>query len=254
MTEAPAEVESVHTRLLKCALEVEAARAYWAQPSAPTSAEHAFEAYWFGAKSLPRVKVLLTNLRARFDAFPESLPILRAWPMSPSTRTAICHWHLQLSDPLYRAFSGTFLPQRRERLRQEITRDLVIRWVEDQGPGRWTASTRIQFASKLMSCAFGAGLLASNRDPRELRWPTIENQGLEYMLYLLRGVKTQGSLLDNPYFASVGLTGAGLQERLRALPGLVFSRQGGVIDFGWRYPSLTAWASNLVDTAREDFA
>jgi hypothetical protein len=49
-------------------------------------------------------------LRARFDAFPNALHVLQRWPhMSPDTRRVVCHWHLQLSDPLYRDFTGTFL-------------------------------------------------------------------------------------------------------------------------------------------------
>ncbi len=247
MSEAPQGVQQVHTRLLKCALGVDDARAYWARAHQPVSAERAFEDYWFGAKSIARVKVLLTNFRARFDAFPESLPVLRTMTMSASTRSAICHWHLQLADPLYRAFTGTFLPERQHLLRREFTRDLVIGWVEDQGPGRWTASTRIQFASKLLSAAFSAGLLTRNRDPRTPIWPPIEDRALEYLLHLLRGVKMQGTLLDNPYLTSVGLSGNDLEERLRRLPSIKFTRQGSLVDMVWHHSSLTAWAASIAE-------
>lgn len=246
MTERPREETQVHTRLLKCALEVEEARAFWAQADSGDQAtpEQAFEGYWFGARSLPRIKVLLTNLRARFSAFPNALWVLHRWPaMSPSVRRSIAHWHLQLADPLYRAFSGDALVQRRQRHEPTITRDIVVKWVGDQGPGRWTMPTRIQFASKLLSAAYSAGLVCSRRDPRPVVVPRTEDEALEYALYLLREVEFEGGLLDNPYFRSVGLEGDFLESRLRSLEGLAFERQGDLVDFGWRFPDLASWAN-----------
>lgn len=248
MTQRPSETASVHTRLLKCALEVEDSRAYWhrwrAEPA--IGSQEAFDEYWFGARSLARVKVLLTNFRARFDVLPEAVAVLSRWPhMDPGTRTLICHWHLQFSDPMYRRFTGEYLTKRRERGRHETTRDLVIAWVDDQGPGRWTTTTRIQLASKLMSSAYAAGLLATNRDPRTIRVPRVEDDALAYLMYLLRGSDFEGTLLSNPYTASVGLEGYFLEERLSSVPGLTFQRQGDLQDFGWSYSGLTTWGGAL---------
>lgn len=245
MKTSPSEATDVHTRLLKCALEVEDARAYWSHAGncKPITAQRAFDEYWFGARSLSRVEVLLTNMRARFDAFPTALLVLHRWPgMSPDTRRLVCHWHLQLADPLYRLFTGYFFPERRAGARPEVTRDLVVSWVGDQGPGRWTMSTRIQFASKLLSAAFSAGLITSNRDPRPLAIPRVPDDALEYLMYILREVSFEGTLLDNHYVASVGLLGSVLEDRLANLPGVRFRRQGDLIDFGWRYGDFAAWA------------
>lgn len=245
MTLSGAETTLVHTRLLKCALEVDDTRAYWqhTRPGVDPSPSQAFEAYWFGAKSLARVKVLLTNFRARYDAFPAALRALHRWRhMQPNVRALICHWHLQLSDPLYRSFTGAYLVQRRDGLRADVTRDLVVAWVAEQGPGRWTMATRIQLASKLLSAAFAAGLVANNRDPRSLTWPRVGDDALTYLMYLLREVKFTGTLTDNVYLRSVGLDGGMLDDRLRALDALQFRRQGDLVDFGWRYPSLDLWA------------
>jgi hypothetical protein len=239
----PREVTDVHTRLLKCALEVDDARAFWAHATPGASAQHAFDAYWFGARSLPRVEVLLANMRARFAAFPPALDVLHRWPdMSPDTRQLICHWHLQLSDPLYRRFTGHFLVARRLG-RPELTRDLVVAWVSAEAPDRWTMPTRIQCASKLLSAAFSAGLLASNRDPRPLSLPRVPDDALAYLLHLLRETDFAGTLLDNPYTASVGLDPSTLEDRLRTLPALAFRRQGDLFDFGWRHDGLLAWAA-----------
>lgn len=243
------EVQDVHTRLLKCTLEPEDSRAYWAHTDGSTAvdAKSAFERFLFGERSLRRVKVLLTNLRARYDAFPPALRVLHRWRPSVETRLLVCHWHVQLTDPLYRAFSGEFLLERRERGRHDVTRDVVMAWVETQGPGRWTAGTRTQFASKLLSAAHGAGLVASKRDPRPLSFPSVPDEALEYLLYLLRAVEHTGSTLRNPYLRSVGLEGELLYERLRALPALRFRRQGELLDPGWRYPGLEAWAAQRAD-------
>lgn len=242
----PQEVTQVHTRLLKCALQIEESRAYWAHTDGTNAVtvQQAFDEYWFGARSLAWVEVLLNNMRARFDAFPDALGVLHRWSaITPDLRRLICHWHLQLADPLYRAFTGEFLVARRSGPRPEVTRALVVTWVGEQGPGRWTMATRIQFASKLLSAAFAAGLVAAKRDPRPLVVPRVVDAALAYLLYLLREVQFAGTLLENPYLASVDLQGTLLEERLRKLPGLTFQRQGDLVDFGWHYATLTEWAT-----------
>lgn len=237
-----------HSRLLKCALQVEETRAYWERRrGGPPTPVKAFEGYWFGAKSLARVEVLLANLRHRYEAFPPSLEALGRWRgMSAQTRRVICHWHLQLADPLYRHFTSSYLDERRKSLRQEVTRALVAEWVEAHGPMGWTRGTRIQFASKLLSSAFAAGLVGSARDPRRLTLPRVEDEALEYLLYLLREVEFDGTLLDNPYLRSVGIDGADLERRLAPSPAVRLERQNSLVDFRWSYPDLSAWAAGRV--------
>jgi hypothetical protein len=254
MTGVPKEETHVHGRILKCALEVEDARACWthAGQGQAATAQRAFDEYWFGAKSLPRIEVLLTNMRARFDAFPGALETLHRWPhMSPDTPRVICHWHLQSSDPLYRGFTGEYLVARRMGPRAEVTRDLVVGWIGEHGVERWTMATRIQSASKMLSAAHAAGLVTSARDPRPLETPRVPDEALEYLMYLLRGIQFEGTLLGNPYVASVGLDGGAIEDRLRALPRLMFRRQGDLIDFGWKDSDLTAWADACFGRANE---
>ncbi len=246
MTARPAEVVEVHTRLLKCTLEVENSREYWARIGLgeTATARAAFDQCWFGARSYDRATEILAHLRARFDPYPEALQVLAGWShMGPDTRRLICHWHFQLSDPLYRAFTGCFLVERRAGTRASVTRDLVTAWVEEQHPRRWSLTTRIQFASKLLSTAAAAGLVDGKRDPRPLRYPRVGDQALAYIVYCLRSVDHAGTLLANPYLASVGLEGVDLEDRLRRLDGLRLSRQGDLIEVHWSHPSLAAWAS-----------
>jgi hypothetical protein len=243
----PREEGQQYTRLLKCTLVIEESRAYWRHVGlggSAVTARRAFDEYWFGARSLDRIEVLLGSLRARYDAYPAALRVLSQWTgMDPETRRLICHWHLQLSDPLYRRFTGDYLVDRHHRPEPTVSHDLALGWVSRQDPGRWNMATRAQFASKLLSSAHAAQLVTSTQDPRPLSYPRVPDLALSYLLYLLRGVHFAGTLLDNPYTRSVGLAGRAFEARLRSLPGIAFGRQGDLVDFGWSHPDLESWAA-----------
>jgi hypothetical protein len=203
----------------------------------------AFEQRWFGSKSLERVRYLLANFVSRYDAFPEALSVLQHWrSMDAATRQAVCHFHLQLADPLYRRFTGSFLVERRGVRDASVSRNSVLRWLKSEYPDRWSDATYVQFASKLLSAASEAGLISPKRDPRSLLVPKVSDEALAYLLYLLRGVRFAGTLTENPYLASVGLTEGFLDQRLRALRGLTYRRMGHLVEFEWDAPSLSAWA------------
>jgi hypothetical protein len=241
------EVTEVHTRLLRLTLAEPECRAYWehVDPSVPLArrAEVAFEERWFGAKSMARVRTLIATLGARFDPFPEALEVLHAWRgMSAATRVLVCHIHLQLSDPVYRAFTGEFLVQRRAAGHARVGRDQVERWVHATWGERWAAVTRLKFASNLLTAAGEAGLVGGRREPRPLTWPAITDEALVYGLYLLRDTEFEGRLFENPYLASVGLTGEVLGSRLRSIDALHVRRLGDVVDVEWAAPDLRRWA------------
>src|SRR4051794_22699346 len=84
------ETTEPHSRLLRCSLCIDESRAYWSQvdPDAPrVSSVGAFEASWFGTKSEAWTTELLSNMRVRFDAFPDALRVLARWrSMTPETR------------------------------------------------------------------------------------------------------------------------------------------------------------------------
>ena len=115
-------------------------------------------------------------------------------------------------------------------------------WIEQKQPGRWGISTRLRYASALLSCAHYAGLLATNKDPRPITTPRVTNRALAYILHLLRQTTHTGSLLDNPYLSSVGLTEAVLEGRLRLLPGVTYRRMGHLVELDWQHSDLTSWA------------
>lgn len=241
------EVTEIHTRLLRLALGVEESRAYWERidPSVPPASRPltAFQERWFGGKSLDRVRFLLAAFAERFDQFPGTLEALRRFVSAdPITRQVLCHFHVQLSDPIYRTFTGRFLVRRRGLRGASVDRDVTARWIRDEYPERWSAATEVQFASKLLSAASEAGIVTSKKDPRTILIPKVSDLALGYILYTLRGIRFEGTLLENPYLASLGLTDRFLEQRLRGLPGLSYRRLGDVVDFEWAYPNVVAWA------------
>jgi hypothetical protein len=239
------EEDRLHTRVLKCTLELANSRVFWAQSSSvgPMQAEEAFEAGWFGHRSLTRMRELLTNLRARYGAFPAALQVLHRWQgMGGDTQKLICHWHLQLSDPLYRLFSGTFLPDRLLQGQPTVSKQQVVTWLGEAGGGRWAGSTRLQLASKLLSSAHSAGLIQGKRDPRPIVFPLVPDDALTYLVHLLREVDFEGTVVENPYLRSVGLEGSLLNDRLKRLPDLRYGRQGDLVDMGWKHEGLAEWA------------
>lgn len=245
-----AEETRVHTRLQRLALGIEESRAYWANvdPEVPAAERSlaAFSGRWFGAKSLERVRVLLPYLAARYDAFPNALSVLRKWrSMDPDARRVVCHWHLQLTDPIYRRFAGEFLPARREVPDATFDRDAALRWMRSTFPDRWGEGTLVQFASKLLSAGTEAGLLSPAPDPRHLLLPRVPDEAIAYLLYLLREVRFDGTLADNPYLRSVGLVDAVLDHRLRGAAGVHLRRVGNVCEFEWTYPDLLHWVEAL---------
>lgn len=248
ITPAPSrgEVTEVHSRLLRCSLCADESRAYWSNvdPDRPReSAVRAFEQSWFGAKSEPWTAELLSNMRLRFDAFPDALRVLAGWRgMRFETRRLICHLHVQLTDPLYRAFVGTFLAERRESIRPSVQRQAVIDWVVEFGPPHWALKTQLHFATRLLSCSLAAGLLGGNRDPRDAIVPRVPDEVLSYLLYLLRDLTFDGTLITNPYLASLGIIGSVVDERFNALSSIDFRRIGSTFEIAWRYPNLASWA------------
>jgi hypothetical protein len=227
-------------------LAVEDCYAYWQQ--ADTSIPHgdrarvAFDRRWFGAKSEARVRTIITDMVERFDAYPQALALLqRLGSVASELRPFICHLHTQLADPIYRKFTGEFLPARREAGHASIDRDAVARWADSLDPGRWSATTCIKFGSNLLATAFDAGLVGARRDPRKLTVPHVPELFVGYALYLLRDTQLQGTLTDNPYLRSLGLTPDSFRLLAPRLPDVNVAELGGAMELTWLQPDLMSW-------------
>lgn len=242
----PCEVTAVHTRILRNMLACDDSYAYWQRVdvTVPASdrARLAFEQRWFGARSEARVITLVGDMVARFDAYPEALSLLHELGTVPAPlRPLICHVHTQLTDPIYRRFTGELLPARRDQGTTTIDRDTVARWIESLAPGRWAAATSIKFASNLLSTALDAGLVRGKRDPRPINTSPVPDAIIGYVLYLLRGVGIDGTLTDNPYLRSLGVRPDNFASVTAGVPGIRFAELAGVTELTFLEPSLTAW-------------
>ena len=245
----PSEATVVHTYLLRLALAVEDTSSYWERLDSsvpiPKRAKAAFEQQWFGAMSLDRVRYLITSFVVRYDTFPNALTVLSRWPsMDISTRQVICHWHLQLSDPIYRRFTGELLPKRRALREPNVDRDITLQWLKAEFPDKWSESTCFQLAGKLLTAAREAGLV-SRRDPRTLSFPRVSDHALAYLLYLLRETRFEGTLTSSPYLKSVGLDEHLMTQRMPSLPGVALRKASGGLVFDWAHKDLASWVKEV---------
>lgn len=241
----PAETTEIHTRMLRMGLAVDDSRTYWQHADRQPTVEAAFEQRWFGSRTMARVRYLVNNFVHRFGAFEPSV-LRRLSDLELKDRAVICHWHVQFSDPLYRAFTGEVLPGRRNHPRPTIDRTTVVRFVDRQTEGRWASSTSQRMAAGLMACATEAGLCEGSAATRPLKLPRVSDLALGYLLHLLREVKFAGTLRENPYLASVEIDGSEWDERLRRMPGVEYRRAGDVLELQWSCPDLAAWAAEAL--------
>lgn len=245
------EATEIHTRMLRLGLGAEDSRAYWEnanrQLSEAERAKVAFEERWFGSRTMARVRYLVSNFIHRYDTYPRALQVLHRWnPVDPRERNVLCHWHVQLSDPLYREFTGSILPGRRLHPEPTIDRTTTLRFVDRKVEGRWASSTSQRMAAGLLACACEAGLCEGSSAVRPLRLPRVSDLALGYLLQLLREVEFEGSLRENPYLSSVGIDSVEWEQRLRRMPWVRYARAGNVHDLSFEHASLLEWAEAVL--------
>jgi hypothetical protein len=250
----PSEVTEAHTHLLRLMLSVSDCESYFESVDPTLTGEArvqaAFEGRWFGPKSLPRVRTLLANMALRFDRFPDALFVLRSYRVPPSWRALACHWHLQLADPVYRAFTGSFLPDRVEAGLHTVDRGTVTRWAAEFGARGWSPVTNQKLASNLLGAAHEAGFLDGKRDPRRILLPAAGDLALGYLLYLLRSVEFAGTLARNDYLAGVGVRAGDFVGRCGGAAGVRVLGNGSVHSVEWAYADLSAWAAARLELRR----
>ncbi len=243
---AAAESTKEHTHILRVMLAVEDCVAYWRAPSEDFSRKKrglaAFHGHWFGTKSEARVKTLMGDMALRFDAFPLGLAAIRTWQPPQTLAPWLCHFHTQLADPIYRKFTGEYLPKRINQGYANVDREAVARWVQDEWPGRWSASTCIKFGANMLSAASDAGLLKDKRDPRKLSRPRVPQLALEYLLYLLKDTAIEGGIMESAYIRSVAPDSETQRDAFRGLVNVRLEAHGEVQNFEWSYPDLATWA------------
>ena len=243
---ALSERQEVQTRLLRVGLAVDESRAYW-RLADPTKRSHdlvetAFEEQWFGTKSFQRVSYLINTVSDRIGGGTEEL---LAWdPENPQDRAWVCHWHLQRTDIIYRQFTDQYVCGLLKSDDPTLEKASTLEWLHTLAPGRWSGSTADRLATGLISSLSEAGYCDITPLPRPLVAPELSDHALAYLLYLLKRMTFEGSLLDNPYLRSSTVE-IDLQERLQHLPQIEAEPGDGSGGLQWKHDTFTGWMKSL---------
>ena len=141
-----------------------------------------------------RVKVLLTNMRARFDAFPPALAVLHRWPA-----------HVAGHTPGYLPLAPAALRPALPRVHRRLPGRAARRAARPRSPATWSSAGSAQQGPGGGRCrrAFSSPASCSprptrpawsrrNRDPRPLVVPRVADDALAYLMYLLRERAVRG--------------------------------------------------------------
>ncbi len=242
---ALAERQEVQTRLLRVGLAVDESRAYWrlADPTIPSQdlVERAFEEQWFGTKSIQRVSYLINTVSDRIGGGTEEL---LAWdPEDAQDRAWVCHWHLQRTDIIYRQFTDQYVCELLKSDDPVLDKSSTLEWLHTLAPGRWNGSTADRLATGLISSLSEAGYCDVTPLPRPLAAPVLSDHALAYLLYLLKRMTFEGSLLDNPYIRS-SASESSLKQRLQQLPNFD-AESANNSNLQWTHDSFTSWLNSL---------
>lgn len=206
------EVTTPHTGLLRLGLAASHSVTFWSRATTDQSVDQlcatAEKERWFGDLTPSRLKYLVRQLQKRFPYPARELLTFQARP-EPHQNTLICHWHLQLVDPLYRAYTSSFLLGCWSSPTTTVSIDASASWVKAQPSAkRWAGNTQRRMASGLLSAATEAGLVArTGRNERELKLPPVDSKDLAYLHRLL----LRADAVDNEetYLMSVGKSAVG---------------------------------------------
>lgn len=201
------EVTSPHTGLLRLGLALPQSMLFWQKATqdlgVPELAEQAVQESWFPELSEKRARYMIGQLQKRFPF--ELRQLLGFAPRLESIQNQVlCHWILQLTDPLYRNYTAEFLLACWSRPTTTVTVDESAEWVSRQRLcSAWQPVTVRRMASGLLSAATDAGLcLGSGRAERELRLPPVTESDVELLKDILRLAKAEQHL--STYLVSVG--------------------------------------------------
>ncbi len=249
-----AESNELPKHLPRCAMLVEESLAYWEHIDPRSSPEDRLDEArrdrWFGPPQHPsRISNLLTELAARFDAFPHALRLLQSIALPPASCPLVCHVHFALADVRYRRFTGEYLADRRERGLGAAGVEQVAEWIAANERALGRPSSHAGLAKRLLVSAGEAGLIEEDGAPRAVGPPELLGMVVAYVLYLLREIRFSGTLLENAYLRGLGVTAENVRETIEAAPGVrmtagwragdpedgVELAEAGMLEWGERY-------------------
>lgn len=200
------QVNTPHTGLLRLGLAVAQSATFWRKASDDLPLKElqnlALSQDWFNV-SEARTKYLVGQLQKRFP-FPVRQALKFGRDLERRQCQLVCHWHLQLTDPVYRRFTSEYLLSRWTSPTTTIDLEGSEKWVKSLPMTcDWKSVTARRMASGLLSAATDAGLCSgSGKGERSLRLPTVSDADIEYLKTIL---KAAGALAElDLYLNSVG--------------------------------------------------
>ena len=203
------EITEPHTGLLRLGLAVPQSVVFWSRASSEAPAKElvvrALEESWYPELSQARTDYLVKQLERRFP-YPVRQKLGFRSRSDQSANQLICHWHLQLVDPLYRRFTQEFLLSRWSAAEASVNLEQSEAWVRSLETTRdWKSVTVRRLASGLLSAAGEAGLCSgSGRGDRQLRLPQVQPSESDYLTALLEMAGVPSHLPE--YLISVGVS------------------------------------------------
>jgi len=201
------EIKAPHTGLLRLGLALEQSVVFWqkAGEDKPVAdlQDQAWDEGWFSEVSRTRARYLVTQLEKRFPFEVRNLLHFKAKPGEQQNRL-VCHWSLQLTDPVYRDYTCHYLLNRWASPETIATLDGSQEWVRSLPlAAEWSTNTVRRMASGLLSAATEAGLCSpSGKSERTLRLPPVTEEDRDYLGKLLKLAGAEEHL--STYLTAVG--------------------------------------------------
>ena len=164
--------EKAHTDLLKVGARIQESKIYLQNRNFSISKEDtvskAFSEKWFGFKSQTYVKRLISRFELRFSKFPEAFLLLRSWVEKINLKDFknICHFHIQLTDPYYRWFTGVYLGNLIFLGYEEIPTESLISSFEELVTTPMSVKVKRTLALRLKTAARDCGILEGKTDKK----------------------------------------------------------------------------------------
>ena len=201
------EVNTPHTGLLRLGLALPQSVIFWERAAEETAVkalqDQAVAQQWFDGLSDTRTRYIIGQLSKRFP-FEARRALAFGEGLEPHQAQLRCHWHLQLTDPIYRRFTSEYLFNCWTSPHASVELEGVITWVSGLPLAKdWKKVTVRRMGSGLLSAATEAGLCqGSGKKEKALRVPRVEPEDRDYLRNLLSQAEASASL--SLYLRSVG--------------------------------------------------
>jgi hypothetical protein len=227
-------VTKEHMTMLRIGARIEESRSYIRNYQAGYTVKElklkAWDEQWFGFIPESIFVRLIPAFHSRFGNYPEMVNVIQngiTKGLESYDFKMICNFHIQISDPYYRWFSGDYIPNRLDNGLQEITSTTTAVDFNTKFKKNIKANTLKHFAVNLLNSANDTGLLKGTK-LRVTQTPTVTVFFLGYLIYTLGSFDfPMADLINSPFIKSI----ISEKPRLRSL--LTEGQHKGWWEYNW---------------------